>query len=160
MNVVSVSVEENTKEPLWIAKVEPFLLSVLERLSLSGKELSVLFCSNDFIATLNNQYRNIQSATDVLSFENGDSYIDENENTVQCLGDIVISIEMLAQNALSFNTDVDTELKRLLIHGVLHLCGYDHGSEHLEIGVEPTSEMLLLQEKILLEFADEKIIEQ
>ena len=52
------------------------------------------------------------------------------------------------------------ELKRLLIHGVLHLNGYDHGEAHIEKGVEPTDEMLLLQEKILAEFSDVVLIEK
>ncbi len=45
------------------------------------------------------------------------------------------------------------ELKRLLIHGCLHLNGYDHGEEHIESGVEPKDEMLRLQEEVLKKFA-------
>jgi len=54
--------------------------------------------------------------------------------------------------------DENTELKRLLIHGILHLNGMDHGEEHIEKDVVPTGKMLALQEKILLELSDELII--
>ncbi|MBQ9631247.1 MAG: rRNA maturation RNase YbeY [Treponema sp.] len=159
MNIVTVSLAEDTEEPLWFNKIESFMQDVMQKLNYSDQEVSVLFCTNSFIAKLNSEYRNVEGATDVLSFENGESYIDKNGKTWKCMGDIVISIEMIAQNALSFNTDSDTELKRLLIHGLLHLNGYDHGDEHLEQNINPSCEMLVLQEKLVQDFSKEKIIE-
>ena len=73
-------------------------------------------------------------------------------------GDIVISLETLPKNAEYFEVSQNTELKRLLIHGLLHLNGYDHGEEHIEKGKEPECEMLSLQEKVLKEFADTVLI--
>ena len=65
---------------------------------------------------------------------------------------------MLPENAEYFETDANTELKRLLIHGILHLNGMDHEPEHIEKGVEPECEMLVLQEKTLKALETEKII--
>ena len=65
---------------------------------------------------------------------------------------------MLPVNAEYFEEDENAELKRLLVHGLLHLNGYDHFEEHLEKGKEPECEMLKLQEDILQKFKDEKII--
>ena len=65
---------------------------------------------------------------------------------------------MIAENASYFKTTENAELKRLLVHGILHLNGMDHGEEHIENGIEPECEMLVLQEKILKELEDEIII--
>ena len=67
-------------------------------------------------------------------------------------GDIVISIDTLQRNSETFEVPVDEELKRLLIHGILHLDGYDHADN------SPEQEMLQFQEKILAQFADVHII--
>ena len=112
---------------------------------------------DQFIKELNSQYRNIDSATDVLSFENGEEYEDE-EGLWKNVGDIAISLETLPKNAEYFEVDTNTELKRLIIHGILHLNGMDHGEEHIEKGVVPTDEMLILQENLLADLSDEKII--
>ena len=106
---------------------------------------------------LNRTYRNIDSTTDVLSFENDEEYEDE-EGKWKCVGDIAISLDTLPVNSEYFAENQNSELKRLLVHGLLHLNGYDHGEEHIEKGVSPECEMLVLQEKILESLKDEKII--
>lgn len=157
-NRIFVSVQEGFEEPCWISKIEDFVSKSMERLSIDGEEVSVLFCSDSFIQNLNRDYRNIDSPTDVLSFENGEEYEDE-EGKWLSAGDIAISLETLPKNAEYFEVPENTELKRLLIHGLLHINGYDHGEEHLEKGKNPECEMLSLQEKILNEFSDILIIE-
>lgn len=156
-NRVFVSVQEKMDEPVWLCKVEPFVQKALKRIGYDGEELSLLFCDDAFIQELNKNYRQIDSATDVLSFENGDEYEDE-EGTWFCAGDIIISVETLPKNAAYFEVDENSELKRLLVHGLLHLNGMDHGDEHIEKGVAPEGEMLVLQEQILEEFKDEILI--
>jgi probable rRNA maturation factor len=69
------------------------------------------------------------------------------------LCDIVISLDTLKENARRFNVSEDEELRRLLIHGILHLDGMDHKTN------EETEPMLLLQEEIITEFAEERIME-
>lgn len=156
-NRVFVSVQEKMDEPVWLCKVEPFVQKTLKRIGYDGEELSLLFCDDAFIQELNKNYRQIDSATDVLSFENGDEYEDE-EGTWFCAGDIIISVETLPKNAAYFEVDENSELKRLLVHGLLHLNGMDHGDEHIEKGVAPEGEMLVLQEQILEELKDEILI--
>lgn len=156
-NRVFVSVQEKMDEPVWLCKVEPFVQKALKRIGYDGEELSLLFCDDAFIQELNKNYRQIDSATDVLSFENGDEYKDE-EGTWFCAGDIIISVETLPKNAAYFEVDENSELKRLLVHGLLHLNGMDHGDEHIEKGVAPEGEMLVLQEQILKELKDEILI--
>lgn len=157
MNRIEISVQEDIEEPKWISNIEPFLQKVMENLNFQNEEVSLFFCNDDYIKELNKTYRNIDSSTDVLSFENGERYTDE-EGEWFCAGDIVISLETLPINAQYFDENKDDELKRLLVHGLLHLNGYDHGEEHLENGKNPECEMLILQEDILKELKDEKII--
>lgn len=156
-NRILISLGEDVTEPEWFNKVEPFVQVVMQKLNYDNEEISVLFCSDEFIKELNSQYRNIDSATDVLSFENGEEYEDE-EGLWKNVGDIAISLETLPKNAEYFEVDTNTELKRLIIHGILHLNGMDHGEEHIEKGVVPTDEMLVLQENLLSDLMEEKII--
>lgn len=148
---------EKIDEPSWLGNVEPFLQKVMEILCYEWQEISVLFCDDGFIANMNKEYRQIEGATDVLSFENNAEYIEEGKTWI-CTGDIVISVETLAKNAVAFNVDEDAELKRLLVHGILHLNGMDHGDEHIEAGKNPECEMLRLQEDVLQKLATEHII--
>lgn len=156
-NRILVSVEDGMAEPEWLCKVEPFLQKSLAALGLDGREISVLFCTDGFIKTLNKDYRNVDAPTDVLSFESGERYSDGDGEWLN-MGDIVISVPMLSENARCFSTSENSELKRLLLHGELHLNGMDHGDEHIEAGKPPECEMLRLQEKILLEMEEEEIV--
>lgn len=156
-NRVFVAMHNETEAPVWFDKVEAFVLKALFALNFEGEEVSVLFCNDEYMKELNNAYRGINEPTDVLSFENDEEY-DDDEGKWKCVGDIVISMETLSVNAEYFNEKNDDELKRLLVHGLLHLNGMDHGEEHIEQGVEPQGEMLILQEKILNQLKDEKII--
>ena len=92
------------------------------------------------------------SPTDVLSFENGEEYTDDQGDSWKSVGDIVISLETLPKNAQYFEVSCNEELKRLLIHGLLHLHGLDHGDEHVEKGVEPVCEMLKIQKRLMQRF--------
>jgi len=96
---------------------------VLNFLPVNKTDLGILICSNEEITTLNQQYRGIDRATDVLSFSSDE--IDP-ETGNQYLGDIVISCETAAVQAKLAGYDVQTEIFILLIHGFLHLLGYDH----------------------------------
>ena len=77
MNRVIVSVTEKLKEPDWLSNVEGFVNDILQNQKKDGWELSVLFCDDKFIQQLNKDFREIDSPTDILSFEDGTSYEDE-----------------------------------------------------------------------------------
>lgn len=156
-NKFIISVCDDIDEIPWIDKIEPFLCKVMQKLCYDCEEISVLFCRDEFISKMNNEYRHIESATDVLSFENNAEYIEDGIKW-KCVGDILISIDTLKKNAEFFKVSADDELKRLLVHGILHLNGMDHGDEHIETSKIPDCEMLVLQEKILLELADEHLM--
>lgn len=156
-NRVFVDMQENLEQPQWFENVGGFIQKVLEMLEITKQEISILFCNDDYMQQLNKNYRGIDSTTDVLSFENDMEYEDE-EGKWKCVGDIVISLETLPINSDYFDENNNDELKRLLVHGILHLNGMDHGEEHIEKGVMPVCEMLQKQEKILELLKEEKII--
>jgi len=157
MNRVYVAMQDGVDEPDWFNNVETFVQKVLGELKFDGEEISMLMCDDTYMQELNKTYRNIDSTTDVLSFENDEEYEDE-EGKWKCVGDIVISLDTLPVNADYFEESRNDELKRLIVHGLLHLNGMDHGEEHIEKGVAPQCEMLVLQEKVLEQLKDEKII--
>ena len=157
MNRVYVAMQEGIDEPDWFESVEPFVNKVMGELKFDGEEISMLLCNDTYMQELNKTYRNIDSTTDVLSFENDEEYEDD-EGKWKCAGDIVISLDTLPVNAEYFNESRNDELKRLIVHGLLHLNGMDHGEEHIEKNVQPVCEMLVLQEKVLEKLKDEKII--
>ncbi len=153
-NDIFISFEE-IEEPTWLKNVDGFLQNVLQVREHTNWELSVLFCSDTYMAELNKQYREKDSSTDVLSFEQGEEYVDDDGNIQYIAGDIAISVEFLFKNAKDFDVLPDEELKRLLIHGILHLEGYDHGDAHIG---EDTNEMFDIQESVLKTFQEYKII--
>ena len=157
MNRVFVSMMDGMQTPTWFCNIEPYVQNLMKTLCFDREEISILFCDDKMIQELNKRYRQIDSATDVLSFENGDEYEDVEGKWIN-QGDVVISLETLPKNASYFETDVNSELKRLILHGLLHLNGMDHGEEHIEKGKMPEGKMLVLQEKILLDFSDVKLI--
>jgi len=84
-------------------------------------EISYIFCDDDYLHTINIQYLNHDTLTDIISF-------DYTEGDV-ISGDIFVSIERVMDNAKDFNVPFDEELKRVLAHGVLHYCGYKDKSD-------------------------------
>ena len=88
-------------------------------------EVSILLTDDECITILNGQYRDAEGPTDVLSFsqhEGEDEFVSE-ENV---LGDVVISVETAKRQADERGADLDPEIDMLLVHGLLHLLGYDH----------------------------------
>ncbi|AXH12621.1 rRNA maturation RNase YbeY [Halarcobacter bivalviorum] len=87
---------------------------------LTTKEIELIFTNNEEIQILNKEHRNIDKATDVLSFP-----LDFDMPNMP-LGSIVISVDYVDQKAKEYEHSFEDELKLLFIHGLLHLLGYDH----------------------------------
>ena len=94
-------------------------------------EVSVTFVDDDTIHQLNKQYRNIDRATDVLSFPLGENgvYDINNDTGAKLLGDIVISIPHAVDQADRYGHSLQREIGFLTVHSMLHLLGYDHLDE-------------------------------
>jgi len=150
MNRVNVQAQE-IQMPSWGDSVSSFALKVLDKINRKNWELSIMLCGDKTITELNNQYRNKNEPTDILSFNLGET-IKEDGKTVYLPGDIVISLDTLRENAGYFQTTEDEELRRLIIHGILHLDGMEHKTINQD---EP---MLKLQEEILNALENEYLI--
>jgi rRNA maturation RNase YbeY len=98
---------------------------VLAALGCRGAELSVALVDDAAIAALNGRYRGKPRPTDVLSFSLLDGAHAERRGAL--LGDVVIGVAAASRQARRARRSLDDELARLLIHGVLHLVGHDHG---------------------------------
>ncbi|MBP8066531.1 MAG: rRNA maturation RNase YbeY [Flavobacterium sp.] len=84
-------------------------------------EISYIFCDDEYLHKINVAYLNHDDLTDIISFDYSEGKILQ--------GDIFISIERVKDNAHDFNVSFEEELKRVMIHGVLHYCGYKDKSE-------------------------------
>jgi probable rRNA maturation factor len=102
------------------------LLTLRNVSSTKGQSLTILICDDKYIRQLNSQYRDIDRPTDVLSFSSGVVLPDSPEIY---LGDIAISFETALKQAVLAGHPVEDELSLLVIHGVLHLAGYDHHTD-------------------------------
>lgn len=131
---------------------EDIYLSLLERtfkhLKLKCDPiLSVTFVDNEFIHKLNREYRNVDRATDVISFAFLDGEDDRNltlnSKGPVSLGDIYISIDKAKEQAKEYGHPLRRELSFLFVHGLLHLLGYDHMNK------EDEEVMFKLQDEIL-----------
>ena len=105
-------------------------------------EVSLTFTDNDGIHVLNKTYRNIDRATDVLSFPQIN--YDEGETAEGMLGDIVLSLERAREQAEEFGHSFERECAFLCVHSVLHLLGYDH-----ELSDEDDADMRQRQRDIM-----------
>jgi probable rRNA maturation factor len=110
-------------------KVDPvawttFAEKALKAIGNSEASATIAFVSDSNIRKLNQQFRGIDKATDVLSFP-----ADEPDN----LGDVAISVETATKQAKDNGLSLDDEIAQLILHGLLHLSGYDHETDNGEM---------------------------
>ncbi|MEI8092731.1 MAG: rRNA maturation RNase YbeY [Spirochaetales bacterium] len=157
MKVPELEVFLDGVEAPWIEAYHQFLLQALEAVGARDHEVSVTLCTDPVIRALNRQWRGKDEATDVLSFE-ADPEVDplalspesRAPRSQGCYGDLVISMDTLHANSAYFSVNWEEELKRVSVHGFLHLMGWDHASN------EESEPMLRLQERLLLDFKERK----
>jgi probable rRNA maturation factor len=124
-NPMKVQIENRqTKIKINRTTIRNTVLKIFRILDCLDKEISICFTDDENIKELNKQYLNRNRATNVLSFS-----LQEGEYSninPQMLGDVVISVETAQRDAVKGNLTVEQELDFLLIHGILHLTGYNH----------------------------------
>ena len=99
-------------------------LKLVER---ESSDVSIVFVTDPAIQKLNRQFRGKSFATDVLSFPNhAEAFEPQNETA---LGEIVISVDRAAAQAKENGLSFSNEVEQLILHGLLHLCGYDHETD-------------------------------
>jgi len=125
MNVLIVT--HRDPEPLNLDAFVKLALFALEREAApENAEVSIAIVENDEMADLNQRYRKKSGPTDVLSFPYNEPEMIPADDQPLALGDIVIAPAVAQSNATELGHTVEHELNTLLVHGILHLMGYDH----------------------------------
>lgn len=105
-----------------IAKLQKIIATIFEDYNiLEDKQLNIVIADDKYLRDLNKRFRKIDQTTDVLTF-----YLEEEAESKPVLGDIYISAEKARSQAAEYEVSVQTEIERLMIHGILHLLGYEH----------------------------------
>ncbi|MFN4762046.1 rRNA maturation RNase YbeY [Gillisia sp. Q332] len=114
---------------------ESWIERVIDSENKKLEEISYIFCDDDYLLDINMKYLDHDTFTDIISFDYSIG------NILQ--GDVYISTERVEENSREFNVSFEEELRRVIIHGVLHLCGYNDKTE------EESSLMRLKEEEKL-----------
>lgn len=114
-----------------LQRFRKFLDTAEDRVSeFSKRSATVAFVSDRKMRQLNKQFRDRSSTTDVLSFPHEPDEFDTDTNN---LGDIVISVQQAERQAKENCLTLENEIKQLILHGLLHLCGYNHETDNGEM---------------------------
>lgn len=117
-----------------------WIKSVVATYNKTVGDIGYIFCSDEKILEINNQYLQHDYYTDIITFDYSE------ENVVS--GDLFISLDTVKSNSVEFTTDYEQELRRVIIHGVLHLCGInDKSPQERTIMTESENKALKLLEK-------------
>ncbi|MBK7409726.1 MAG: rRNA maturation RNase YbeY [Saprospirales bacterium] len=115
--------------------VQEWLQEVILHENKQLQRLSFIFCSDEYLYQMNVDYLQHDTYTDVITFPYGEGDMVE--------GDIFISIERVKENAALFQSTFERELYRVMVHGVLHLCGYGDKSEEEEAEMREKENMYI-----------------
>lgn len=103
------------------SSVAPWLIESIEKEGVRPGAINVIFVSDEFLYEMNCSYLNHDYYTDIITFDYGDD---------DCvIGDLFVSVDRLRDNAETFGCEFNEELLRVIIHGILHLCGYKDKSD-------------------------------
>lgn len=118
-------------------RYKDWILKTIESENKESGEINYIFCNDEYLHKINVDYLNHDTLTDIISFDYSDTHT--------IAGDIFISIERVKENAGEYNVSFDTELKRVMAHGILHYCGYkDKTEEDTKIMREKEEEKISL----------------
>ena len=129
---------ETEDNPLLSPDISYWIEKMIER---EGKKLggvSYIFCSDNYLHKMNLEYLKHDTLTDVITFPYNDKPVE---------GDIFISIDRVKDNAKDLKNPFETELHRVMIHGVLHLCGYRDETDDEEILMRKKEDECLMEKK-------------
>ena len=112
---------ENVFELEHSSQFETWIKEVIASEGKKVGEISFIFCDDEYLLEINQQYLDHDTYTDIISFDNSVGNV--------LNGDIFISTERVAENASEYGVTFEEEIKRVIVHGVLHFCGYKDKSK-------------------------------
>lgn len=107
---ISFKVPQSRRTKAWIKEV-------IQKEKKQLAHINYIFCSDIYLLSINEQYLKHKTLTDIITFDNGETF-----DGIE--GDIFISVERVQSNAEALNVDFESELSRVMVHGILHLIGY------------------------------------
>lgn len=119
--MINIFFEETPEFDLTNLKIEQNIEKLAESENRTLGDISYILCSDNYLLEINRQYLNHDYFTDVITFDYSE------ENVIS--GDIFISVDTVADNAKEYNVTFEIELERVMVHGVLHLVGYNDKSD-------------------------------
>ena len=124
-------VNRQRKITIDVDRWESFTAKVLRVLPTLTSGATIAFVSDRSMRELNRLWRHKRGTTDVLSFPSQQDDFEKLDGST--LGDVVISVEQAARQAKDNDLTLDQEIAQLILHGLLHLCGYDHSTDNGEM---------------------------
>lgn len=117
MRKINFFSEDTDFKPKQKGKIRDWVKATAQSEGRATGELNFVFCSDAYLLTINKQYLNHHTLTDIITFDNA-----EQKHVLS--GDVFISIDRVRDNAATYGVSEKDELHRVIIHGILHLCGY------------------------------------
>ncbi|MGB3590300.1 MAG: rRNA maturation RNase YbeY [Nonlabens sp.] len=128
---------QNDFQPIDSQKYSAWLQAVARSEQQTIGDLSYVFCSDEFLLQINQEHLNHDTYTDIITFDYSQDGL--------LHGEIYISTDRVGENAVSFRESVISELHRVMVHGLLHLCGYgDKTEEEIALMRSKENEMIAL----------------
>jgi rRNA maturation RNase YbeY len=124
-------VNRQRKAPIDVDRWQVYSTKVLRAIPTAAAGVTVAFVSDRAMRELNRLWRHKRGTTDVLSFPAAQDEFEKVDGSQ--LGDVVISVEQAARQAKENDLSLDQEIAQLILHGLLHLCGYDHATDKGEM---------------------------
>ena len=159
-DLVSINFENTQENEEYIELIKKVINKCFEEENMQDLNIyiSITLTTPEQIRILNKEYRNIDKETDVLSFpmfekNEIDKIIEEREiqKVREVLGDVVISLERVKEQAIEYGHSFERELSYMLVHGFYHLMGYDHIEDKDKVLMRPKEEKILQELKITRE---------
>src|SRR5205085_1841600 len=125
-------VNRQRKLPMDCERWRAFAVRALKVVPAKGAGVTVAFVSDRLMRDLNRRWRGRRGTTDVLSFPAAQDEFEKLSGD-ETLGDVVISVEQADRQAQEHGLTLDEEIAQLILHGLLHLCGYDHETDDGEM---------------------------
>jgi rRNA maturation RNase YbeY len=107
-------------------KIRGAASAAAEMLDLKDASITIVMTGDQYMRKINREFRGHDEPTDVISFSNRDNPFPAVDDTCEEIGDIYISIDRADRQSQEYRVTLQDELKRLIVHGMLHLVGYDH----------------------------------
>ncbi len=121
-------------------KLDNWMKTIIQNEEQTLAEITFIFCSDEYLHKINVEYLNHDTYTDIITFPMSDTYIES---------DIFISLDRVRENAQQLEISFKQELNRVMIHGILHLCGYaDKSDAEQDLMTQKENEALKLWEEI------------